>query len=289
MEHFRKPVESFYTKQYELLKIFALWDLKRDVSARWQMASKIYFCGFLIFFMILFDWTMIMQIITNLDNMDEVIKVFFILATAIAVMGKFLAIKIQNKSYEKLFKIMFNNKFLPENHPERKIFLKVVRLSQLVRNFYTGLSLTALSALFMTQYLSDNDEMPVTVYNPIDLDTNWKYNLMYVYQCLSLSVLCLVNVAFDSLSTSFFIHVKGQLDILGHRLENIGANKSQDFILQQLKDCVRYYNRILKLSQSIEDLVSIPISLQIACSIFVLIANFYAMSLVSCFKDIKMF
>ncbi|XP_065369704.1 odorant receptor 46a-like [Calliphora vicina] len=135
----------------------------------------------------------------------------------------------------------------------------------------------------MTQYLSATEDLPVNIYNPIELNRHWKYNIMYIYECLSLAVLCLVNVAFDSLSTSLFIHIKCQLDMLGHRLENIGKNSncSQDFVCQQLKDCVRYYNRILMLSHDIENLVSVPISLQIACSVFVLIANFYAMSLLS--------
>lgn len=282
MNEYRDIVEKIYNKQYTILKCFGLWELSPDSAKNLKTFYKIYWYV-LTFWMVLFDWTMVMQVITNLDNMDEVIKVFYMLATAIAVLGKYLRIKIKNQSFEHLFKLMLNKKFLPGNSDERAIFLKYVELSTKVRISYTCISLTALSGLFMTQYLSATEDMPVNIYNPIELNRHWKYNIMYIYECLSLAVLCMVNVAFDSLSASLFIHIKCQLGMLAHRLENIGKNSnfSQDFICHQLKDCVRYYNRILMLAHDIENLVSIPISLQIACSVFVLIANFYAMSLVS--------
>lgn len=283
MNEYRNLVERIYIRQYTIMKYFALWELSPNTSAYLKTLYKIYFIYFFIFWLLSFDYVMIMQVITNIGSIKEIINVLFMLATAIAVLGKYLTVKTKNQAYENFFKLMYDKQYLPQNKEEEKIYKNCIELNKKVRNFYTNISLSACGSLCMTQYLSEDENMPVSVYSPIGLDTKWKYNIIYLYVCLSLSVLCLLNVAFDTLSSSFFIHLKGQLDMLGHRLENIGRhlNDSQDIILLQLKECIRNYNRILALSHYIEYLVSIPISLQIGCSVFVLVANFYAMSLVS--------
>lgn len=279
-------VSSFYAKQYLLLKCFGLWELPEDASPRIKLIYRLYFWYFFIVLMVILDLSMVMQLITNIDNVDEIIKVLFLFATAMAVLGKYLYIKVNNQQYEELFRSLYKVEFLPQNRKEMKIFLRAVHLSAKVRNYYGSLSISALSGLFMSQFISKEKELPASMYIPIDLNTDLKYTLMYIYECLGMAVLCFTNVAFDSLASSFFIYLTGQLEILGYRLENIGrsgnrGSMTQEGILKQLKYCIVYYERILQLSHFVEDLVSIPISIQIACSVFVLIANFYAMSLVS--------
>ncbi|KAI8127624.1 isoform A, Odorant receptor 46a [Lucilia cuprina] len=290
MNEYRDIIENIYNKQRALLQCFGLWDLRPDTLRSLKMIYKIY--GYILTFgMLLFDWAMFMQVVTNLDNIDEAIKVFFVFGTALAVYGKYDRIKTKNQLFEQLFQLLIDVHFQPANNYERKIVLKSIKLSTKLSKFYACLSVTALSGLIMTQYLSAIKELPVNIYIPFEVDTNWKYNSLYVFECIFLSLLCLVNVAFDSLSTSLFIHIKCQLDMLGHRLENIGCNSklSQQFIMQQLKDCARYYNRLIMLTNNIEDLVSIPISLQIGCSVLVLIANFYAMSMLSDPEELPIF
>lgn len=283
MDDYRETVEKIYIKQYKLMQCFALWELSPNVSEYLRKMYTIYFWYFLIFWVLLFDLLMILQIITNIDSIEEVIKVLFMLATAIAVLGKLLTVKMKNRAFESFFKLMLNEKYLPQNACEKKIYLKCIELNIRVRNFYANISFSACSFILMTKLISGGKDLPVSVYSPIDLDTNWKFNIMYFYVCMANNVLCFSNVAFDTLTSSFFIHLKGQLNILGSRLENIGrkANISQDSVFQELKERIYDYNRILKLSHDIEYLISQPISLQIACSVFVLIANFYSLSVVS--------
>lgn len=284
MNEYRDIVKTIYHKQYVLLKLFAIWKLSPTTSNTIKTLYKIYFWYFLIFWNLLFLWFMIMEIALNLGNVDEIIRVLFVLPTCLASLGKYLLTKSKQQYFENQFKLMYDIEFLPQNKEERKLFLKSVNLSEYVRMIYTYLSLIALFGLLMTQYLSTNKDFPVHIYIPFELDTNLKYNLVYFWEGSSMTVVCLLNVAFDSLCTSLFIYLKGQLEMLGYRLENIGRNfenSTDDLILLQLKDCICYYNRILKMSHDFEYLLSLPISLQIACSVFVLISNFYAMSLVS--------
>ncbi|KAM7346163.1 odorant receptor 46a-like isoform 2-T2 [Cochliomyia hominivorax] len=284
MNQYRDQVKKFYNRQYLLLKCFGVWNLSSSNSEKMKLFYKIYFWNFLIFGMLMFDLAMIMQIVTHLEDVEEIIKALFVLATCIASLGKFLMMKYKRNLCENLFELMDDQKFLPENKMEHKILRNTINLSSNVRDCYTLLSLGALIPLQLTQFLSSIKDLPVHIYLPFDLNTNLKYNLIYFWECIAMGIVCLMNVGCDSLSTTLFIYLKGQLEILGDRLENIGRNLAKatdDVILEQLKSCIRYYNRILNLSHDIEGLLSVPISVQIACSVFVLISNFYAMSLVS--------
>lgn len=282
MEKYEKLIQNMYNKQVTLLTIFGAWELSPSAIKHLRFLHGLYFRILLVFGILLFQLLMIMQIITNIDNMDEVIKVFFMLASSFSVLDKYLTIKINIKNFKNLFKLMLNGDFLPKNRHENAIFLKCVKLSQTVRNYYGWLSISSLVTMFLTQYLNDSEELPVPMFVAFEMNTNWKFNSVYIYQCSSISILCIVNISFDTLSTTFFIYLKCQLDILACRLENIGhIVQTDDGILRQLKDCIRYYNRIQTLSQDIEYMVKIPLTIQIACSVFVLIANFYFISLVS--------
>ncbi|XP_073844571.1 odorant receptor 46a-like [Musca autumnalis] len=277
-------IETFYIKQYQLLQLFALWNLPQEdnISVLWRLAYHLYFWCFFVVLMILFDCSMILQIITHIGDVDEVIKVFVIFATSVAVMAKYLYIKFYNHRFVGVFQMMHRHEFLPQNPVEWRIYRKSVDLSRRVRDYYATLSVSALSGLFLSQFVGEQKELPASIYIPFELNTNFKYSIMYIYQCLSLAVLCFVNVGFDSMTSSFFINIKGQLDVLGYRLENIGRGECNQWrILRKLKDCIIYYQRILAMTHLMEVLVCIPILVQIAGSVFVLIANFYSMSMLS--------
>ncbi|TMW44021.1 hypothetical protein DOY81_010898 [Sarcophaga bullata] len=266
------------------------WGLSPSRAKYLRTLYRFYFWHCLIFGVLLFEVLMILQITTNADDMDEIIKVFFMLAPSFSVLGKYLTIKLKIRNFKNHFKLILNVNYLPKNGQENDIFLKYVKQSQTVRDYYGRLSISSLVTMFLTQYLNASKELPVPVFVPFEMNTNWKYNLVYLYQCLSISFLCLVNVSFDTLSTTLFIHLRSQLDILAYRLENIGQHvKTDERITRQLKDCIRYCNRIRALSQDIEYLVSIPITIQISCSVLVLIANFYFISLLSATEEIAEF
>ncbi|XP_013113323.1 odorant receptor 46a [Stomoxys calcitrans] len=281
-EH-RELLETFYKKQSWVFRILALWKLPDTCSKRFTMLHKIYFYFILIFWVLSFDASCLIQFIANITDLNEVIKVFFIFATSLAVFAKFSTIKLKNHLYAELVETIHGHKYRPVNTREVKIFLQTHRLCRRVRNFYLVISLCALNVVMLTQYIFDNSELPLSLYNPINIDTKLRYRLMYLYQYIAVSICCYMNIAFDSLSASFMIHIKGQLDILCDRLENLGLDYGSDDheITWQLKDCVRYYADILHITRIAENLISFPISIQIACSVLVLVANFYAMSFLS--------
>lgn len=282
-EH-RELLKTYYQYQSWIFRLLALWKLPDSTPPRMRTIHRIYFDYILFFWVLSFDFSCLIQFIRNITNLNEIIKVFFIFATSLAVFAKFSTIKMKNHLYAELVETIHEPMFRPVNTREVKLFKDSRNLSRTVRNSYCTISLCALNVVLLTQYMVDNTELPLSLYNPINVDTKPRYLMMYLYQYIAVSICCYMNIAFDSISASFLIHIKGQLDILCDRLEHLGLDYEHNddhSILLQLKDCIKYYTEILRITQIVEDLISFPISVQIACSVLVLVANFYAMSFVS--------
>ncbi|XP_005190201.1 odorant receptor 46a-like [Musca domestica] len=281
-EH-RELLEIFYKKQSYVFRLLALWKLPDTVTERFRLLHRFYFYYILFFWVLSFDASCMIQFIANITDLNEVIKVFFIFATSLAVFAKFATIKLKNHLYAELIETIHEPAYRPVNSREVKIFRQTHRLCGTVRNFYLVISLCALNVVMLTQYIFDNSELPLSLYNPINIDTKLRYRLMYLYQYVAVSICCYMNIAFDSISASFMIHIKGQLDILCDRLEHLGMDQESrdEDITRQLKNCVKYYGDIIHIVRIAENLISFPISIQIACSVLVLVANFYAMSFLS--------
>ncbi|XP_061387262.1 odorant receptor 46a-like [Musca vetustissima] len=285
-EH-REALETFYKKQSWIFRLFAQLKLSDSASERFRLLHRIYFYYILICWVLSFDLSCLIQFISNITDLNEVIKVFYIFATAMGVFAKFMTIKLKNNLYAELIEIMHDPKYRPVNTREVLLFRQSQSLARTVRNFYTTISLCALNALLFTQYIIDTSQLPMSIYNPFNTDTKLRYVLVYIYQYCAVSVCCYTNIAFDSISASFMIHAKGQLDILCDRLEHLGTDyeSSDANIAVQLKNCVKYYSDIIRIVKIAEELISLPISVQIACSVLVLVANFYAMSFLSDFAN----
>ncbi|KAM8714455.1 hypothetical protein ACLKA7_014567 [Drosophila subpalustris] len=217
--------------------------------------------------------------------MSEVVKGFFVLATCIAYTLKVFSLRMNNVAVLQLFNELHDADFRPNGSEEQTIFGAASSLSRLIYKYYGITSLTALLLVLLVQFVIDSTQLPLATYNPFSEDFGtFGYYFMYWYQSVALSLTCFLNISYDSLCCSMFIFVKCQLDILALRLQRLGHNcdETDEMQLQlQLKHCIEYYMRIVQLSADIDTLVYKPISAQIFCSILVLTANFYAMSLLS--------
>lgn len=191
--------------------------------------------------------------------------------------------KVNNVALLQLFGNLHNLHFRPKDAQESSLLAQASELSRTIRNYYGVISVAALTILLLTQIAIDKTELPLATHAPFDSTYGtWGFAVMYVYQCIALSLACFLNISFDSLCCSIFIFIKCQLDILALRLQRIGQHDADERqTQQQLKNCIGFYMKIVELAGDIETLVYKPISAQIFCSVLVLTANFYAMSLVS--------
>jgi len=235
------------------------------------------------FWVLLFDLLLVMHVVGNLSSMSEVVRAIFVLATSAGHTTKLLSIKANNVELEELFKRLDEDDFRPRGVEEELILAAACERSRKLRDFYGALSVAALSMILIPQFVVDWSQLPLGTYNPFaDHPGSPGYWLLYCYQCLALTVSCVTNIGFDSLSSSLFIFIKCQLDLLAVRLDKMGRwNSAGGSVEQQLKQNIRYHMAIVELTATVERLLCKPISMQIFCSVLVLTANFYAIALVS--------
>ncbi|XP_030561844.1 odorant receptor 46a isoform X2 [Drosophila novamexicana] len=305
---FDRSVEVFYTGQKRILGWYSIW----PQQVRWKrVLHGINFWFVFGFWMMTFNFMFVMYIGINIRHMSEVMKGFFLLATSVGYSIKVNCLRFVQQLpktlfYFQLFSFKSNNVallqivanlhdplFRPEKPEEQQIFVAARELSRTVRNSYGTFSLCTLSTMLLTSYIIDNSELPLVSYDPFNgAPGSIGYCLMYIYQCISLSTGCFMNISVDSLCCSICIFIRCQLDILALRLQNIGHNcdlegtKKGAEMERLLKNCIRYHMKIVQLAADTEALVNKPISAQIFCSVLVLTANFYAMTQLS---DEKLF
>nr|XP_036668946.1 uncharacterized protein LOC108008191 [Drosophila suzukii] len=273
-------VEIFYKGQKALLNVFSLWPQN---ERHWRIFHQVNHVHVMGFWVLLFDLLLVMHVVGNLSSMSEVVRAIFVLATSAGHTTKLLSIKANNVELEELFKRLDEDDFRPRGVEEELILAAACERSRKLRDFYGALSVAALSMILIPQFVVDWSQLPLGTYNPFaDHPGSPGYWLLYCYQCLALTVSCVTNIGFDSLSSSLFIFIKCQLDLLAVRLDKMGRwNSAGGSVEQQLKQNIRYHMAIVELTATVERLLCKPISMQIFCSVLVLTANFYAIALLS--------
>uniref|UniRef100_A0A1A9WQN6 Odorant receptor n=1 Tax=Glossina brevipalpis TaxID=37001 RepID=A0A1A9WQN6_9MUSC len=284
MDNPSESVKILYSKQTLIFRIVSIWDLPENVGYYRRLAFAFYSWIVTIFLVAMFAILLIIKIFCDINNISEVIRVIFNLASSLTVLGKFLTVKMKNHLFRELFDLLHIADFLPKNLNEDKLFKKALQLSKTVLKLYGGMSLVSINITFLIQFLKGTRELPLPIYELIDTNVPWKYFIMYFYEYLGFGLCCVMNIAYDSLGAAFFIYIKGQLDILSERLEAIGyksnSKQNQLQINKELKACAIYYDLILDLTHLMEELMCLPLSIQILCSVLVLIANFYVLSMI---------
>ncbi|XP_033149227.1 odorant receptor 46a [Drosophila busckii] len=273
-------VALFYSGQRRILNIFSIW----PQEGRWlQILHSLNFWHVFCYWILIFDLILLLHVVLNISQMEEVIKGFFLLSTCIAYTMKVICLKLNNVAALKLFEQLHSSDYKPSNLQEQRMFLEASELSRRLRNIYGVTSVSSLCMVLVTQYFIDNTQLPLATYSPFDVSQgSFGYWFTYVYHCVALSGACFLNISFDSLCCSLFIFVRCQLDMLALRLENLGQEEvCAEKLELQLKTCIKYFMNIVELAAEVERLLYMPISVQIFCSVLVLTANFYAMSLLA--------
>ncbi|EDW32332.1 GL11580 [Drosophila persimilis] len=278
-----KRAEIFYKGQTFIFNIYSLMPQEQ----RWKrILHEINYWHVMGFWVLLFDLLLVLHVVSNLNNMFEIVRAIFVLATSAGHTTKLISVKMNNVALQQLFDRLDDEDFRPEGPEERAIFAAACETTRKTRDYYAALSFAALAMILIPQFVLDWSHLPLGTYNPFDDNPGSAgYWLLYCYQCLALSTSCLTNIGFDSLCCSLFIFVNCQLEILALRVQKIGQGKENGntkmSIDVQLKQCIRFHMAIVDLAETIERRLCTPISMQIFCSVLVLTANFYAIALLS--------
>ncbi|KAH8272896.1 hypothetical protein KR018_008408 [Drosophila ironensis] len=275
--------EQFYQYQVRYFQILGAWrppiwatkQQKRFYSIRFGIVLAM-LCAMLLLFLL--------ELVNNISRMRHILKVFFMFATEMSCMTKLVHLKLENRKLADLVQMMRSKTFFTKGNDERQI-MESARVSVVnMLNFYGISSFCTASLILLVPCFAGYEELPLTMYEVCDIQGSFCYWLLYVFHCVCLLPTCFLNITYDSEAFALLTFLRVQLQMLSMRLENLRpANGSEDNrrISRELCECASYYNSIVRLKQHVELFIQVPGSVQLMCSVLVLISNLYDMSTIS--------
>ncbi|KAH8370878.1 hypothetical protein KR093_005337 [Drosophila rubida] len=272
--------ECFYKYQVRYFEILGLWQLRPDATKQQQLLHQLRYWLFfgIVASMLLF---FAIRVMANIDQLAVILQVFFIFATEMSCMVKLLSIRLRRRQHAQLRTEMHSSAFRPRSARESLAFKGVAQMAINIRNYYAAMSILAAICLLASQWFVDSSALPLVMYEPCELSSSSCYYSLYSYHVLSLLPTCWLNIAFDSMCQALLDFLRSQLIMLSMRLESLGAAQTpldDRRIAGELRDCCVYYTRIERLRDMMDDFIKIPVSVQLFCTILVLVSNFYEMS-----------
>ncbi|EDW02034.1 GH21770 [Drosophila grimshawi] len=272
---------SFYKYQVWYLKLLGVWSLQ-DYATRQQRVWHALRCGLIFVIVSIMLLFFAIHVLANIDQISVILEVFFMFATELSCMTKLLSIKLKSANHARILTLMHSTAFQPISSREYQIYMRGAARSVKWRNIYAFTSLLAASLILVTQWFVDSSALPLSMYEPCNLARDSCYYGFYLYQVLSLMPSCWLNISFDSVCGSLLFFLETQVAMLSARLQSLGAAKTPPDnvgVAMELRDCCLYYGNIVKLKEMVVNLIRVPGSVQMLCSVLVLVSNFYALSI----------
>lgn len=281
MSEHHEMMSTFYKYQVWYFNFLGMWQVASCASRLQRVLHQLRCCLILsiVAIMLLF---FAIRVLANIDQLNVILQVFFMFATEVSCMSKLLSIKLRNRNHAKLIEEMHSPCFRPSSKKEALIFSGGAKRAKIWRNFYASASLLAASLILVTQWFVDNNALPLSMYEPCDLLSSGCYYGLYFYQVMSLMPTCWLNIAFDSIAASLLYFLETQLAMLSAHLESLGSAETiedNQRIARELRNCCIHYARIFQLKDLIDGFIKVPGSVQMLCSVLVLVSNFYAISI----------
>ncbi|XP_017128777.1 odorant receptor 46a-like [Drosophila elegans] len=275
--------KDFYKYQVWYFEILGVWRLPTwatDQQRRFHYLRFVFILVILCIMLLLFA----LALITSISEVREIMKVFFMFATEISCMAKLLHLKVQSEKLAGLVEMMLSSKLAVKSEQERRI-LESARVTVVhMRNFYGIICIVTASLILLVPCFDNYEELPLAMFEVCNIQGMICYWLQYLYHSMCLLSTCVLNITYDSVAFSLLCFLKAQLQMLVLRLEKLGpvvGPRDNDRIAKELRECAAYYNHIVQFKDLVELFIRVPGSVQVMCSVLVLISNLYDMSTMS--------
>lgn len=283
MSQHQMVTEDFYKYQVWYFQILGVWQLPTwaaDHQRRFQSMRFGFILVILFIMLLLFSF----ELLNNISQVREILKVFFMFATEISCMAKLLHLKLKSRKLAGLVDAMLSPEFGVKSEQEMQMLeldrVAVVRM----RNFYGIMSLGAASLILIVPCFDNFGELPLAMLEVCSIEGWICYWSQYLFHSICLLPTCVLNITYDSVAYSLLCFLKVQLQMLVLRLEKLGPviePQDNEKIAMELRECAAYYNRIVRFKDLVELFIKGPGSVQLMCSVLVLVSNLYDMSTMS--------
>ncbi|XP_026758982.2 odorant receptor 46a isoform X2 [Galleria mellonella] len=256
----------------KIWKIIGLWPAD-DTWKYHHIFSKILIAVLIL----LFDALLTLNLCCMTKQLDVIIENTLFYFTAVVVASKVITFLKERDGLIDIFNSLESEMFQLCNDMEVKILKKANSFNIMYWKIVAIVSFTSHVAHFgvpvMLHFIFSVDlELPICSYSFLSKDFIDTYrHLLYLYQCLGIQYLVLVNLNIDTFILGLIIFVIAQLDILDLKLRTLTDHKtdednvddvSEADMLKKLHQCVQHFEEISKFCDQIQRVFSFIIFVQ---------------------------
>lgn len=176
-------------------------------------------------FSILITLSMIIFLAMNIKNILSIVEVLLFLATQTAFLCKLINILCKKSKLLEIEDILSNPAFYKYPKEKRSLIESSVRSTKIFGMCYR-LICTVVSITYAIFPLMDEDQwaLPLSGWNPFEVDTRFKYWIIFAFQWISYYMSAYINTGIDILIYILITIVTCQFEILKDNLSNIKYN-----------------------------------------------------------------
>lgn len=226
---------------FYVCKIFGLW----HENSNYSVLRTIWKCV-VIFILVLFNLSQIIELITARNNIEETVEVLFTTCTYFLCLMKILNFVLR---YDELGDLLDDFR-KPLCQPVTKDECEIVQNynSQITKVYFSYSMLSHFAGIAMLSkalisYYKSEFNLPFKVYQPYDISIDRYYWISYSIQLYAIVVGITLNTTMDTIGYSFIMLATCQYEIISSRYSNYTIS---------IKDCIEHHVFLQRIILKIE-------------------------------------
>lgn len=275
-------IENILSVQKGLYTVYGLWDRENQkwfVQLYCILVHFFFTFGF-VFFMFLYGF--------HLKDLGDTIQFMYICLTEFSFMTKLTNLYVRSNRIQSILKDFNSELDYCRIDELDEIAIPQVRFVKTMNQVYFWTSIVALVSAYSAPILSEERIFPFLSYYPwVDWqNNNTIYGLLMAFQVIGMSSTCILNMMSDTFFSTQMSVVATLFDILGDKLSKLGsAPKNPDADLnddeENLKLYMKFYLRILNITNLLEVNFSVVYFVQFSVSSIVICVTAFQISIMS--------
>ncbi|XP_056636812.1 odorant receptor Or2-like [Diorhabda sublineata] len=255
---------TFFTFNISILNVFGFW--KQDTNYRHKKSYtfyKIISSSFWISFIL----TQFMYLYTNLHNFEELLSTSYFTIPLFVCSYAFSSLYRKIDEIKLLFKKFNEPIFQPKCEEHLQLSASTKRSYTKYSHFLIYLGMQTIVLYIIAPFWQEGRVVPTRAWFPFDWKRSPNYELVWIYQSITLIIIMNVLACLPAFSTGLLMMIGLQCDFLNITLNNLqrfhdNDKENADVMMTNLIVCIRHYVQIKKIAEETKDIVNVQMFVQ---------------------------
>ncbi|XP_076285383.1 odorant receptor Or1-like isoform X1 [Lasioglossum baleicum] len=214
----------------------------------------------------------VLDIVLNVKTQDEFSENLVLTIPMLITCCKFCSFLAYRDSIMRLINCQQRKPCKPADEDERNIESRFDRYNELITAVYTCSTEVCVVVTVASSLITNPEDKALTfrLWLPYDYSSPSVYAVTFILQTVSVTISSLMNVTYDSLFSGLMFCIYSQLEILGHRLQNIVRTGDAS-----AKECARHHNFIYEFAAKVNEDFQAVLCVQFLASITIICFTLY--------------